>query len=257
MKPSLLILLLIGVCSGWGQEVRLPQGFPDPLRTLETKGPGGLKALTTEAYWREARRLLLQEANQVATELGVSEEVPLTENIVTFTTVPFGWAYMETGHVGAVMSRHYEYRVGKSWRFSSLVVASWSEVCANYVRSYRWPSDRLDTNAAYNMATQWLAAVSMDVAGLNRDCVMHAAPAPHWNRFRLNTPFTNATFTPIYYVYWIPRQTTNGIAAAGVELFAPDKTLLSLRIEDPKYILRKPLHFANLDELLASPNGHW
>jgi len=256
MKPPLLILLLAAVWSGWGQEVTLPKGFPDPLRTLETRGPGFLRSLTTDAYRKEAGRLLLQEANQVATELGVSEEVPLTENIVTFTVLPFGWAYMETGHVGAVMSRNYQYGVGKSWRFSSLLVASWSEVCANYVRSYRWPSERLDTNGAYMLATQWLAAVSIDVAGLNRDCVMHAAPATHWNRFRWNTSFTNATFTPIYSVYWIPRQSTNNEVSATVELFAPDKTLLGLRIEDPKYNLRKPLHFTNLDELLARPGGY-
>lgn len=255
MKPSLLILLLASLCSAGGQEVRLPQGFPDPSETLK-KGPDALQSLTTPAYSREARRLLLQEANQVATELGLSEEVPLTENIVTFTTLPFGHAYRDKGHVGAVMSRHYEYRVGNSWKFNQLLVASWSEVCANYVRSYRWPSDRLDTNAAYNLATQWLAAVSMDVAGLNRDCMMHAAPATHWNRFRWNTPFTNATFTPIYNVYWIPRQATNNCVAADVELFGPDKTLLSLRIEDPKYNLRKSLQFTNLDELLARPGGY-
>ncbi len=258
MKPSFLVLLLTAVCSGWGQEVRLPQGFPDPLRTLHTRGPGFFRSLTTEAYTREARRLLLQEANQVATELSLwEEEVPLTENIVKFTIVPFGWAYVQTGHVGRVMSRHYHYVARKGWKFSELFRADLEAACANYTRSYRWSGDRLDTNAAYNLATQWLAAVSMDVAGLNRDCVMHAAPATHWNRFRWKPPFTNATFTPIYSVSWIPRQTTNGFAAAQVELFAPDKTLLSLRVEDPKYILRQPLTFTNLDELLASPTGQW
>src|SRR6266568_4740457 len=130
MKASLLILLLAGVCSGWGQDLRLPKGFPDPSETLK-KGPGALRALSTPAYDREARRLLLQEANQVATELSLSEEVPLTENIVTFTTVPFGWAYMQTGHVGSVMSRHYQYTSGQGWRFNELLVASWSQVCAN------------------------------------------------------------------------------------------------------------------------------
>lgn len=257
MKPSFLMLLLTGVCSGWGQPVTLPQGFPDPLRTLETKGPGALQSLTTYAYAREARRLLLQEANQAATELSLTEDVPLTENIVTFTILPFGWAYMETGHVGRVMSRHFHYVASKNWKFNELLRVDLSANRANYVRNYRWPSNRLDTNATYNLATQWLAAVSMDVAALNHDCVMHVAPADHWNRFRWNTPFTNATFIPIYIVYWIPRQSTNDFVAASVELFAPDKTLLSLRVEDPKYILRKPLYFTNLVKLLVSPAGLW
>ena len=229
----------------------LPQGFPDPYGTDATNGPHLL--LTTRAYTREARRLLLEEATQVATELSLPEpHLPLTEDVVTFNIAPFGMAYIHKG-VGSVATWGYRYMAHKGWRFNELLIANRSTVCADYVRNYRWQSDRLNTNAAYSLATQWLAAVSMDVAGLNRDCVMHAAPATHWNRFRWNTPFTNVTFTPIYEVYWIPRQSTNIQIAATVELFAPDKTLLELRVEDPKYILRKPFHFTDLDKLLANP----
>jgi hypothetical protein len=243
------------VCVRAGEDVPLPKGFPDPYGTDERYGPHVF--LTTAAYEKEARRLLLEEATKVATELGLPEEMPLTEsNIVRSYIDPFGLAYTDKA-IGNVESHHYVYIVARGWRFSSLTIANWSGVCANYAQAYRWPSDRLNTNGAYSLATQWLAAVSMDVAGLNRDCVMHAVPVPHWNRFRLNAPFTNATFTPIYYVYWAPRQTTNGDAAAAVELFAPDRTLLSLTMEDPKYILRKPLHFTNLDELLADPTSRW
>ena len=250
MKPSLLTLLLVAVCSAGGQDVPLPQGFPDPHATDETNGPHYL--LTTRAYSREARRLLLEEANRVATELSLPDELPLVEDVVKCNILPFGMAYVDKS-VGSVESPHYHYMAHKGWRFNQVLIANWSTVCANYVRNYRWPSDRLDTNAAYSLATQWLAAVSMDVAGLNRDCVMNAAPATHWNRFRWNTPFTNAMFTPIYSVYWVPRQSTNNEIAATVELFAPDKTLLDLRMEDPKYILRKPFHFTDLDKLLANP----
>ena len=242
------------MCLRADEVVTLPKGFPDPFGTDATNGPHLF--LTTEAYTKEARRLLLEEATQVATELSLPEELPLVEDVVKFSIAPFGMAYIEKS-VGSVESRHYHYMAHKGWRFSELLIANWSTVCANYVRNYRWQSDRLDTNAAYNLATQWLAAVSMDVAGLNRDCVMHAAPTTHWNRFRWNTPFTNATFTPIYSVYWIPRQSTNNQVAATVELFAPDKTLLDLRVVDPKYILRTPLQFTNLDELLANPTSRW
>jgi hypothetical protein len=244
------------MCVRAGEDITLPKGFPDPFGTSERYGPHF--DITTAAYEKEARRLVLEEATRVATELGLPEELPLTEsNIVRSFIPPFGFAYMQKA-VGNVESRNYMYIVGKDWRFSTLEIVNSSGGEASYARKYRWPSDRLDTNAAYNLATQWLAAVSMDVAGLNRDCVMHAAPDPHWSRFRWNTPFTNATFRPIYSVYWIPRQTTNeSFVAAEVKLFAPDKTLLSLRMEDPKYILRKPLQFTNLDELLANPTSRW
>jgi hypothetical protein len=255
VKPSLVVLLVAAVCSAGGQEVPLPKGFPDPLDSDEGHGPHFL--LTTGPYQKEARRLLLEEATKVATELGLPEELPLTEsNVVESFIAPFGYAYIHKS-VGHLASHHYSYVAGLGWRFSTLTIANWSGVCASYARKYRLPSDLLNTNAAYSLATQWLAAVSMDVAGLNRDCLMHAAPDAYWNRFRYNSAFTNTTFTPVYSVYWIPRQTTTGFAAAEVGLFAPDKTLLSLRVEDPKYILRKPLYFTNLDELLAHPTSRW
>src|SRR2546427_38736 len=72
MKPFLLTLALAAACSAGGQEVRLPPGFPDPLRTLE-KGPSFLRALTTDAYTKEARRLLLQEASTDATRASASQ----------------------------------------------------------------------------------------------------------------------------------------------------------------------------------------
>jgi hypothetical protein len=251
---ALVIVAVLG-CVSASEDVPLPKGFPDPYGTDATNGPHIF--LTTEAFTKEARRLLLEEATKVAAELRLPEELPLTEsNIVQSYISPFGLAYTDKA-IGNVTSRRYWYMANANWKFSGLTIANLSGVCASYARQYRWQSDRLNTNAAYSMATQWLAAASMDVSGLNRDCVMHAVPAPHWNRFKLDTAFTNATFTPIYYVYWIPRQSTNGFGAAEVELFAPEKVLLTLRMEDPKYILRPPLHFTNLDELLAHPTSRW
>src|SRR5262249_6193153 len=148
------------MCVRAGEDITLPKGFPDPFGTDATNGPHF--HLTTAAYEKEARRLVLEEATKVATELGLPEELPLTESdIVRSFIVPFGYAYMEKA-VGNVESRHYMYFVRKAWRFSTLVIANSSGVEASYARQYRWASDRLDTNAAYNLATQWLAAVSMD-----------------------------------------------------------------------------------------------
>ena len=242
------------LCVRAAEDIPLPKGFPDPYGTDEYYGPH--EFLTTAAYENEARRLLLEEATKVARALGLPEELPLTRsNIVRSFIAPFGYAYTHKA-VGNVESHHYVYIAGLGWNLNNVIIANWSPVCASYAREYRWPSDRLNTNAAYSLATQWLAAVSTDVHRLNRDCAMHAAPHSYWNRFRWNAPFTKATFTPIYNVYWIPRDNTNGLAAS-VDVFVPDKTLLALRIEDPKYIQRKPLHFTNLDELLANPTSRW
>ena len=98
------------VCARAGEDVTLPKGFPDPSGSSERYGPHF--HLTTAAYEREARRLLLEEATKVATELGLPEELPLTEsNIVQSFIPPFGYAYIKKA-VGNVESRHYVYCLG-------------------------------------------------------------------------------------------------------------------------------------------------
>ena len=77
MKTLVLSLLFAVACARADEDVTLPKGFPDPFGSSERNGPHFL--LTTAAYEKEARRLLLEEATKVATELRLSEELPLTE----------------------------------------------------------------------------------------------------------------------------------------------------------------------------------
>lgn len=85
---------------------------------------------------------------------------------------------------------------------------------------------------------------------LERDCKLRVQLSSFWNggvKFR--------HFVPIYEVVWTSRKKPEGFAgAACVQLFAPTKTLLSLRVEDPKYILAPALRFTNLDWLLSQTN---
>jgi hypothetical protein len=116
-------------------------------------------------------------------------------------------------------------------------------VVPNVEMKFRWPLNRIDTNAAYQLATQWLSAVSMDVAGLNQDC--HRSIRP-W----IPEGATNY-FVPVYRVSW----GKDGEPVALVELFLPTKTLRDLRVEKSKYILRKPIVITNLDFLLSQTNA--
>jgi hypothetical protein len=96
------------------------------------------------------------------------------------------------------------------------------------------------------LATQWLATVGVDILGLNRDCEAHVAVSL-WNGFvKLGQMPTN-DFAPMYYVWWTPQNDDQRFGGASVELFLPTKKLLQLRVDDPKYVLRKPLVVTNLD----------
>jgi hypothetical protein len=107
------------------------------------------------------------------------------------------------------------------------------------------PMWQINTNAAYQLATQLLASVSMDVDGLNRDC--------HCTVFVCQPDDQNKYFVPNYSVVWSKNESMGCMAK--VEVFMPTKTLRDLMVKQSKYILRKPLEITNIDFLLSKTNA--
>jgi hypothetical protein len=207
---------------------------------------------TTKAYEREALRLVLEEANRVVKELGLPETFPIAEtNLSRAFIVGYGLSHMPPRMIGNIHTRDYGYFVSVDHKLSFVEGAHQDRDCLEWMEKYRWPMSRMDTNGAYQLATQWLAAARMDVTSLNRDGVVRIEPESFANQGLKRT----GKFVPIYFVYWqSPKNRTDGYgSAASVKLFAPTKTLMSLRVEDSKYILRPPLVFTNLNELLTEP----
>jgi hypothetical protein len=207
---------------------------------------------TTRQYQKAASRLVLQEANQVAKELRLREKLPITQTDLVETVVtPFGFNYRNQS-VGSVTTKNYCYYVSQGNKFCYLEATQPTEVCKKYQDLYTWPANLMDTNRAYQLATQWLAAVSMDVKAMNRDChiIINA------DNIYVHPP--HGKFVPLYWIFWQRKgyEMSNDAASAiqrdvaSVGVFTPTETLLQLRVEDPKYIMRKPLVFTNLDSLL-------
>src|SRR4051812_14909837 len=195
MKISLTSLACVLIClsSGCAQD-HLPR--PAPVAPDDPKGvtlPPGVPRMvdkngnviyiyhrfTTPQYTQGARQLLLEEANRVAEELRLSDEVlPITKsNVKELYASPFGFSYWRKS-IGVVTTSKYVYRVTRANKFNGLVVAGYDEVCLKLKESSLLPVSQMDTNGArqaYLLATQWLAAVSMDVTGLNRECKAHTA----------------------------------------------------------------------------------
>jgi hypothetical protein len=227
----------------------LPPGVP---RVVDTNGNvvGLSHQFTTKEYRHAAVMLILQEANRVAQELQLSEQLPIMESNLTEAGItPFGYNYIKKT-IGSVSTSNYVYYVSQGNRFSNLGVANYTQTCW-LLAEQSLPIKQLDYNGAYQLATQWLAAVSMDVSGLNRDCKVHVAVSPYWNGLARLGQKPGRKFVPIYYVWWTnPEKDANGFdGVASVELFLPTKKLLQLDFLTPKYILRKPLVFTNLDSL--------
>jgi hypothetical protein len=137
--------------------------------------------------------------------------------------------------IGNISTSNYTYYVSVDNKLSWLTRTHLKDEDDQLREQYLWPISQMNTNAAYQLATQWLAAASMDVKALNRDCRLS---------IRAVTPDgeQGSHFVPVYFVSW---GGGNGKPVASVELFEPTKTLRQLRVYKSEYILRTPLQITN------------
>jgi hypothetical protein len=201
------------------------------------KGINDLTAISP-SYHTEALHMIVVEANRVAKELNLPEELPIMETNLEGSYINPPRMAQRIGAIGNLTTSNYVYYVSVGYKFSFLTRTGLESEYAELRKQYFWPMSRMDTNAAYQLAVQWLSQCSMDVAALNRDCHVHILA---------NTPEgeNGVHFIPIYWVYWVkPDQEGHG-SVASVELLEPTKSLRQLRVEVSKYILRKPLQPTN------------
>jgi hypothetical protein len=220
----------------------LPPGVP---RTVDTNGNVEYidHHFTTRAYQNEACRLMIMEANQAAKALHLAEDLPITRSKIGASVTPFDFFY-RGGLMGFIATTNYAYRVLNGGKLDHIELDHSYEVWRDLQDSLL-PEDQVDNRAAYQLATQWLTALSVDVQALNRDCQMTVASSPVLNYVGSGKEPARRMFAPTYDVTW---KSSNG-PAAFVQLFLPDKLLIQLSIDDPKYNLRPPLVFTNLTAL--------
>ena len=203
---------------------------------------------TTPAYHNEALHLVLAEANRVANELMLPESLPITEASLTASYITPPRMAQRIGAIGNVTTANYTYFCSVGNKFSYLTKTDLEHDYPRMRKESLLPMSLMNTNAAYQLATQFLAAASMDVTALNRDCHVHIlAFTPEGEQGK--------HFVPVYWVYWTPPEQEGHGSVASVELFEPTKTVRQLRVEDAKYILRSPLQITNLDYLLSQTNA--
>jgi len=242
-----LIFLGLQLCAALGDIITITN-YSNWLTNANNERQTYPFLFTTAAYRNAAFNLVLQEANNVARELNLQDNLPITEsNILGAYISPYGLSRF-AGTVGNITTSNYTYYVSVDKKFSYLDKNEQEADQLKFSKEFIWPMNLLDTNAAYQQATQWLAAVSMDVNGLNKDCHRYIqVVGPKFQG-------TNMCFVPIYSVFWTRGQLGQG-SVASVSFCAPTRTLLELHVEDSKYIHRKQLQFTNLDYLLLQTNS--
>lgn len=207
--------------------------------------PFGHLFFTTDAYRKEALRLVISEANHAAKELKLPEVIPISEsNLIKSFINPYGYARAR-GAIGNITTEPFAYYVSKGSKLSYIEGTHQTEDCQRYMASYTWPISKIDTNQAYRLAMQWLAAFSADVKSLAQNCQVRISSDDAYVKCPAGK------FVPVYFVNW-SKGFGIGSSVASVRVFAPKNTLLQLRVEDPTYILREPIVFTNLDVLLST-----
>jgi hypothetical protein len=205
----------------------------DGLNSLKAKKAFyELSALPPE-YRAAALSAVIGEANEAAQSLGLPEAIPIVRsNIVSYYISPPALAKGMKA-IGNITTSNYIYYVSVDNKLSFIEVhagSSQEEPNGHTAMKYARPLSSLDTNAAYHLATAWLSKLPADVEALNRDCRLAIREwRPHGEQ--------GLDFIPLYWVIW----TKQNRPVAMVELFEPTRSLRRLRVEESKYILRKPV----------------
>ena len=210
---------------------------------------------TTSAYDRAALRLLLDEVNKAARELQLPEKLPITpESLVEVHIQPPFWSE-RAGTFGSVSTSNYHYYASQGNKLSYIVrnLGASDERLPEYMaslnRRYAAPKNEINTNAAYVLATQWLAAASVDALRLERE-----------SKIRIRTWELGDKFVPVYSICWAqPHEAiqSTGISdddgyepVASIEFLEPERRLLQMHVSKASYIKRPSLVVPEREKLL-------
>jgi hypothetical protein len=246
---AVALTLFLFAMSVHGQSNHIPSSPPGWGAGGAPQQGGGFGFAGSPAYQKEVSRLLLQEVNRVARELSLPEKLPISEtNVIKVTVYPPRIAKNMKG-LGNVVTSNYTYYVSAGYKFSALTRTHLEQEDNQLKAKYISPIGQMDTNAAFQLAAQFLVSASMDVAALKRDCDVRVnAAAP------VNGDYSH--FVPLYFISWVKKgyQERPGNAAS-VEVFLPDKSLRQMHVSKSEYILRQPLQITNPDFLNLPTNG--
>jgi hypothetical protein len=195
---------------------------------------------TTKAYQSEALRLLVLEANSAASSLELAEKLP----IIRADLVEFFISRPAELALGRISTTNYSYYASLGRTFSGVEQENLVQNFYLAKTKYTWPISRLDTNRAFHIATQMLAAVKIDLGALTRECSTEVIAV------RLEES-GGAYFVPDYWVTW----RNSGKVMVFVEFIEPTKTIRQFRVLDPRYLLRRTIAIPNLAELLEQTKG--
>jgi hypothetical protein len=200
------------------------------------------------AYKATVLAMALAQANQVAQQLNLPCQKPIEHSDLK-------WAYVSPPGLSKPLLPSvsfdtkdfaYSFTDGKLHVIHGFAYSNW-----DMEHYHQWVKMRslVDSNAAYQLAAQWLSTVSVNVPALNRNYPLTVGQPFFWADPSSATN-TNRVTLPIYQVKW----GNPGDPAVAVEIFGPTKELMDLHVEDQSFSTRTNLFLTNSAELNNIPD---
>jgi hypothetical protein len=227
---------------------------------------------TTAAYQGAAAQLMVNEANFAAKQLDLKETIPA---IVATDSRRWEVDPPPNGIGGAIQSENYLFWFNEG-KLRSITKLKWFEKVSPPIHDVVALADRpslLDTNSAYALAKQQLAALSVDVAALERKHPPNIFQLRAKKRGPDGEPLPGpATIlaVPLFMIGWgedqanpilrerlrqlnrpLPSRPPSALSPVFVELLGTTRELLELKINDASLITRPALQLTNASELLG------
>ncbi|HEY3853553.1 MAG TPA: hypothetical protein VGO67_04075 [Verrucomicrobiae bacterium] len=206
---------------------------------------------TSVAYKLVVAGMAVAAANYIAVRLNLSTQPVEQKDITGCLVAPpgqFDTPVMPTVNL-QTSNFMFIFRSGKLY----LVMNSKTNI-EEVERYHEWAGtpSLINSNEAYQLATQWLSRVYVDVAALNAKYKATVGQPSFWRDppARFGEQGSNLTTLPLYYVSWSKGDYT----AAKVGIFGPTKQMMGLTIEDASLCDRTYLVVTNQRELVYSTN---
>jgi hypothetical protein len=210
-------------------------------------------------------QLMVGQANFDAQQLHLREPLPI---VVPANTNEWNVAMPPEGVAGALTTSNYTYQFAAG----RLV---WIQIKTPPRRTTELQTSLIDTNSAYQLARQWLEALSVDVSALeskyphtvksstapptifNREHIRVTGPSPKRPGGTNNVPrvLSVPPRPPIFRVSWggsDPQSASNRMPMqVSMEILGSTRQCLSLRISNPDLLRNPPLQVTDAAALLG------
>ncbi|HET7624593.1 MAG TPA: hypothetical protein VFM25_04950, partial [Verrucomicrobiae bacterium] len=206
---------------------------------------------TTPAYEAAVLNLLSNQTSLTVKKLKLAQPlpVPIVTNYYSILSPPMGIG-------GMILTTNYAFEFQKG-HLSSLGKRNWLPMTNGipepraYNEFFHRPS-LVTSNGAYQLATQWLGALSVDVAALEQKNPPHIRREPADEMDADGTSSTNWFPGPLFQISWGTNEPPFSWAnPIWIRLIGSTKEPLSVTIRDTSFFISPPMVLTNAGELLG------